>query len=69
MSDDAGRAPAAAPDVEGLAAAVRDACIAAAVDAWEDGGIRGLCGEGRWEYAISAMRKLDLTHVIRPPAG
>jgi len=40
--------------------AVREACIRAAVDAYEDAGIQGLCAEGRWEAAIAAIRRLDL---------
>lgn len=47
------------------AAAVRDACVEAALDAWEDAGIRGLCAEGRWEVAIGAIQSLDL----RPGSG
>lgn len=42
------------------ASGVRDACVEAALDAWEDAGIRGLCAEGRWEVAIGAMQSLDL---------
>lgn len=41
------------------AIATRDACVQAALDAWEDAGIRGLCAEGRWEAAIGAMESLD----------
>lgn len=44
----------------GPAASVRDACVTAALEAWEDAGIQGLCAEGRWEAAISAMRSLKL---------
>ena len=56
-----------------LAEAVRAACIKAALEAYEDGGILGLCAEGRWEYAISAMRQLDVAVIARaefpePPA-
>lgn len=47
-----------------LLAAARDACVRAAVDAYEDAGIRGLCGDGRWECAIEAMRRLDLTAAV-----
>lgn len=43
--------------------AVRMACIEAALAAYEEGGVLGLCAEGRWEYAISAMRQVDLTTV------
>jgi hypothetical protein len=48
-----------------LAEAVRAACIKAALEAYEDGGILGLCAEGRWEYAISAMQQLDVATIIR----
>ncbi len=47
-------------DVDQLAAEVRQACIAAALEAYEDAGFSGLCHEGRWELAIDAMRSLDL---------
>jgi len=40
-------------------AAIRNACVAAALDAWDDAGMRGLCAEGRWEVAIGAIRALD----------
>jgi DNA-binding transcriptional MocR family regulator len=39
--------------------AVRNACVAVALQAWEDAGIQGLCAEGRWEAAIGAIRSLD----------
>jgi hypothetical protein len=42
-----------------LAEAVRAACVEAAVLVYEDAGLRGLCHEGRWEYALSAIRRLD----------
>lgn len=51
-------------DPRQLAEAVRAACIKAALEAYEDGGILGLCAEGRWEYAISAMRQLDVDALI-----
>jgi hypothetical protein len=43
-----------------LAEAVRQACIQAALEAYEDAGISGLCAEGRWEAAIGAMQSLDV---------
>jgi hypothetical protein len=52
-----------------LAQAIRDACIEEALAAYEDGGMRGLCHEGRWEYAIGAIRQLDLERVIERAAG
>lgn len=47
-----------------LAEAVRRACLEAALRAHEDAGLRGLCGEGRWEAAVGAVRALDLRAVI-----
>jgi hypothetical protein len=41
------------------AAAVREACVRAAMDAYEDAGIRGLCEAGRWEAAVAAMRDVQ----------
>jgi hypothetical protein len=46
------------------AEAVRQACIAAALQAYEDAGISGLCHEGRWEYAVDAMRRLPLRPLV-----
>ena len=47
-----------------LAEAVRQACIAVALEAHEHAGIAGLCQEGRWEAAIEAVRSLDLRAVL-----
>jgi hypothetical protein len=49
-----------------LAEGVRLACLRAAVEAYEDGGLRGLCAEGRWEYALEAIRSLALAPLLRP---
>jgi len=49
--------------------AVRAACLQAALLAYEDAGIRGLCAEGRWEAALAAIRHVDLSGVLEPPAG
>jgi len=43
------------------AEAVRRALVDAAVAAYEDAGLSGLCAEGRWEAAVDAMRSLDLS--------
>ena len=47
-----------------LAETVRRACIATALEAYEQAGISGLCQEGRWEAAIEAVRSLDLKTVL-----
>ena len=46
-----------------LAETVRAACLDAARQAYEDAGILGLCADGRWEAALSAIRQMDLSSV------
>jgi hypothetical protein len=41
--------------------AVRAACVAAALQAYEDAAVQGLCAEGCWEAAVGAIRSLDVT--------
>ncbi|MFA7387901.1 MAG: hypothetical protein WCZ87_09600 [Thiohalobacteraceae bacterium] len=57
--------------MNGIAERVRAACIEAALAAYEEAGILGLCHEGRWEYAIQAMRRLRLETVAQeePESG
>ena len=52
-----------------LAERVRAACVDAALDAYEEAGIRGLCLEGRWEAAVAAVRQLDLSEMLERYAG
>ncbi|MDT3736308.1 MAG: hypothetical protein ROZ00_08795 [Denitratisoma sp.] len=47
-----------------IAEAVRRACVEAALEAYEDAQIRGLCREGAWEVAIEAVRTLDVAAAI-----
>ena len=47
-----------------IAESVRQACIEAALRAYEDAGLSGLCHEGRWEYAVEMMRGLDLRPLV-----
>jgi hypothetical protein len=56
-------------DPRATAEAARQACIAAALAAYEDAGVLGLCAEGRWEAAISAMQSLDLRRVAAAPGS
>jgi GNAT superfamily N-acetyltransferase len=49
-----------APTVPQLAAALRDACARAAIDAYEEAGVQGLCAEGRFEAAIGAIERVTL---------
>ena len=52
-----------------VAETVRAACLDVARLAYEDAGIRGLCADGRWEAALTAIRQLDLSGVLDPQAG
>lgn len=49
-----------------LAEAVREACVRAALAGYEQAAMDGLCREGAWEAAISAIRMLNLEHLIQP---
>lgn len=48
-----------------LASAIRDACVKAALDAYENARMDGLCHDGAWEVAVGAMRALNVTRVVR----
>jgi hypothetical protein len=52
-------------DPNKLAQRIRDACLQAAQNAYEDSGIQGLCAEGRWEAAIGAIQTLNLEQLTR----
>ena len=60
-----------------MAEAVRQTCLAAALaGAYAEAGLSGLCQEGRWAYAVDAMRGLPrrplvqaLHAVSREPQG
>jgi hypothetical protein len=52
-----------------LMEAVRRACVEAALAAYEDAGVSGLCAEGRWEAAVGAIQSLDLKRVAAEAAG
>jgi pentatricopeptide repeat protein len=53
-------------DTLSLVESVRAVCLEAALAAYEDAGIRGLCAEGRWEAALAAIRQVDLSGVSLP---
>ena len=57
------------PDPRRVAEQVRAALVRAALAAYEDAAVRGLCCEGAWEVAVGAMRELDLTGVVSNAAA
>jgi hypothetical protein len=52
------------PDPWQLAEKVRTALLSAALRAYEEAAMQGLCAEGGWEVAVGAMRALDLSPVV-----
>ena len=57
---------------EDLAKRIRDACLEAALQAYEDAGMQGLCAEGRWEAAIGALKTVELApllHELKHPSA
>ena len=51
-------------DPSHIAEATRQACIQAALTAFEDASMNGLCCEGAWESAVGAMQGLDLREIL-----
>ena len=55
-----------------MARRIRAACLETARQAYEDAGVQGLCAEGRWEAAMSALEMIDVQAILREiehPAG
>lgn len=52
-------------NLEDLVKRIREACLEAIVQAYEDAGMQALCADGRWEVAVGTLRTLDLTSVLR----
>ncbi|MFP2770277.1 hypothetical protein [Oceanisphaera sp. KMM 10153] len=46
---------------------IRQRCLQAALTAYEEGGLLGLCQQGRFELAIDAIRALDLSQLPGKP--
>lgn len=51
------------------AEAVRAACVAAAIAAYEQAGSDGLCHEGAWENALEAIRSLPVAAIVQGGAA
>ncbi|HKB84739.1 MAG TPA: hypothetical protein VKD08_01120 [Ignavibacteriaceae bacterium] len=43
---------------------IREECIKEFIRAYEEGGIKGLCEDGRIEYAVDAVRSLDFNKLL-----
>jgi hypothetical protein len=51
-------------DRQSIAERVRQELVRAALTAYEDAALRGLCCEGAWEVAVAAMRREDLSPIL-----
>lgn len=47
-----------------IAKAVVSECRRTLLDSYEDAGLSGLCGEGRWEAALGSLETLDLHRLV-----
>jgi len=47
-----------------LAEKVKEACIEAAKEGFQDASISGLCTEGAMEAAVGAIQKLDIQKIL-----
>lgn len=47
-----------------LAETIRQICMNAARDGFEEASLAGLCTEGAIDYAVDAIRKIDLNKII-----
>jgi len=48
-----------------IAQVVKRACLQAALEGYESAAMSGLCHEGAWEAAISAIKMLDVEATLR----
>ena len=44
-------------------------CKEALITSYEEAGISGLCAEGRWEVAISALDSLPIKEIVKTALG
>jgi len=52
-------------NLDNFAKRIRDACLEAVLQEYEDAGVQGLCADGRWEAAVGALQTLDLAPLFR----
>jgi hypothetical protein len=56
-------------DRRALAERVRQACVEAALEGYQDAAQSGLCHEGAWEAAVSAIRRVDVAALAERAAS
>ncbi|MCC6877307.1 MAG: hypothetical protein IT378_23580 [Sandaracinaceae bacterium] len=53
-------------DERARAEAIRRACVELLLEAYEDGGLAGLCHEGRFELAVDRLRAAPIEALLAP---
>ena len=43
---------------------VREACVTTLLEAYEEAGLQGLCGEGRFEVAVDSVRSANVEKLL-----
>ncbi len=56
--------PEVSKPLEQAAELVREECTKEFIRAYEEAGIKGLCEDGRIEYAVDSVRSLDLQKIL-----
>jgi hypothetical protein len=51
--------------VAAVAEKIRAAYLETALGSYEDAAANGLCAEGAWEVAVDAMRRLEITDLLK----
>lgn len=52
-------------EAQALAETIRQACVKAAVTAYDNARMDGLCHEGAWEMAVGALQQMDLSTFVQ----
>jgi hypothetical protein len=52
-------------DKEEAAEKIREECLKEFIRAYEEAGIKGLCEEGRIEYAVDSVKSLNLNKILK----
>ena len=52
-----------------IAERVRDACVRALLDGYENASMSGLCHEGAFEVAVGNLREMDPATLLHDPGG
>lgn len=52
-------------EMRAVAEKIRAAYLETALNSYEDASASGLCAQGAWECAVDAMRRLEITDLLK----